>query len=121
MHACDIYLHAVIHPTAMSCIGSKARCVLAHAKHITLLRNARYTEVHTLACACVGLAILMTLCGEVLFSSLLQSRLHLLGHGKQPDAEQSILDDKQQAYSRMQVLRPPRASDSPPSTFSSPR
>ena len=51
----------------------------------------------------------MTLCGEVLFSSLLQSRLHLLGHGNQPDAEQSILDDKQQAYSRMQVLRPPRA------------
>lgn len=53
--------------------------------------------------------MLMTLCGEVLFSSLLQSRLHLLNHGNQPDAEQSILDEKQQAYSRMQVLRPPSA------------
>ena len=116
MHACDIYLHAVCHPTAMSCFCSKARCVAAHAKHITLLLNARYTEVHTFGvCLCVGLAILMTLCGEVLFSSLLQSRQHLLGHGNQPDAEQSVLDEKQQAYSRMQVLRPPRSSDSPPS------
>ena len=53
----------------------------------------------------------MTLCGEVLFSSLLQSRLHLLDHGNQRDAEQTILDEKQQAYSRMQVLRPLSAPD----------
>ena len=52
-----------------------------------------------------ALAIMLTLFWEVLFSSFLQSRMHLQS---QPDAEQPVSSEKQQAYTRMQVIVPVR-------------
>ena len=50
-----------------------------------------------------GLAILLTLSGEVAFSSILRSRMHLPAQAERHDVEEPVLDDKQQAYAHMQV------------------
>ena len=46
-----------------------------------------------------GLAILLTLSGEVAFSS----RMHLPAQPDRHDVEEPVLDDKQKAYAHMQI------------------
>ena len=48
-----------------------------------------------------GLAILITLFWEVLFSRYLQFRMQFHSH---TDAEQPVCSEKQQAYNHMQVV-----------------
>ena len=50
-----------------------------------------------------GLAILLTLSGEVAFSSILCSRMHLPAQPDRHDVEEPVLDDKQKAYAHMQI------------------